>query len=285
MAEHARAVIDRDGARGRARHRRAAALRPADPRHRLAQPRAADRGLRRAGHRASCARPTTRMALRAYRPARRRRAARVVAGGGLLGLEAAYALHKLGLKTAVLERSDRPAAPPARRTARASSCSRYLEGLGLEIVLEAESRARRRPTGACERWTLTRRPPPARRSPARRRGHPARTSSSPATPSCAVNRGVLVDDRMRTDDPRVLAAGDVAEFARPGPGPVADRGRAGRGRGRERRRRRQAYEGVVPVTILKVVGIELACIGRFEAERRRRGDRRSRTRRPATASS
>ena len=31
----------------------------------------------------------------------------VVAGGGLLGLEAAYALHKLGMRTSVLERSDR----------------------------------------------------------------------------------------------------------------------------------------------------------------------------------
>ena len=39
--------IDRDAARGRARHRGEAALRPADPRHRLEQLRAADRGLRR----------------------------------------------------------------------------------------------------------------------------------------------------------------------------------------------------------------------------------------------
>ena len=38
-----------------------------------------------------------------------------IAGGGLLGLEAAYALHQLGIRTAVLERSPRLLTPPARR--------------------------------------------------------------------------------------------------------------------------------------------------------------------------
>ena len=53
---------------------------------------------------------------------------------------------------------------------------------------------------------------------------------------------------------------------RPAARPVADGGRAGRGRGRHRRRRREDLRpGIVPVTILKVVGIELTSIGRFEA--------------------
>ena len=43
---------------------------------------------------------------------------------------------------------------------------------------------------------------------------------------------MLVDDRMRTDDPDILAAGDVAEYGGQLAGPVADRGRPGRGRGR-----------------------------------------------------
>ena len=71
----------------------------------------------------------------------------VVAGGGLLGLEAAYALHKLGLRTTVLERGDRL----LRRQldARASALLQgYLEGLGLEIADRRGDDARWRATAA-----------------------------------------------------------------------------------------------------------------------------------------
>ena len=53
----------------------------------------------------------------------------VVAGGGLLGLEAAYALHKLGLATTVLERSDRLLRRQLDERA-AELLLRYIEGLG-----------------------------------------------------------------------------------------------------------------------------------------------------------
>ena len=107
-------TIDRAGAAGAARHRREAAVRPADPRHGLAPVRAADRRLRRGRARSCCARPTTRSALRAF--AQRHGARRaVVAGGGLLGLEAAYALHKLGLRTDGARARRPAAAAPARR--------------------------------------------------------------------------------------------------------------------------------------------------------------------------
>ena len=79
-----------------------------------------------------------------------------------------------------------------------------------------------------------------------------------------VKRGVLVDDRMRTDDPTVLAAGDVAEHDGQLPGlwptavamaeVAADTAAGGD----------KVYTGGVPVTILKVVGIELTSIGSFE---------------------
>ncbi len=45
------------------------------------------------------------MAIRAFVQSRQCRSA-VIAGGGLLGLEAAYGLQKLGLTVTVLERSD-----------------------------------------------------------------------------------------------------------------------------------------------------------------------------------
>ena len=81
-----------------------------------------------------------------------------------------------------------------------------------------------------------------------------------------IARGVLVDERMRTSDPEILAAGDVAEFSGRVHGlwPVAveqaevaaDNAVGGK----------KEYRGSVPVTMLKVVGIELTSIGRFEAE-------------------
>jgi NAD(P)H-nitrite reductase large subunit len=81
-----------------------------------------------------------------------------------------------------------------------------------------------------------------------------------------VGRGVAVDDMMRTSDHRIFAAGDVAEHrgrvhglwpAAVEQAEVAACGALGE---------EKAYRGTVPVTILKVVGIELTSIGRFEAE-------------------
>ena len=63
----------------------------------------------------------------------------VVAGGGLLGLEAAYALHKLGLARHRARALATACSPPARRARRRSSCCATSRGSGLEIVLEAET--------------------------------------------------------------------------------------------------------------------------------------------------
>ena len=135
----------------------------------------------------------------------------VVAGGGLLGLEAAYALHKLGLRTAVLERGDRL----LRRQldARASALLQtYLEGLGLEILTRRRDGRARRATGAStwRCWPTTARSRSTCSSP---RPASRRTPTLAKSAGLAVNRGVLVDERMRTMDYNILAAGDVAEHA------------------------------------------------------------------------
>jgi NAD(P)H-nitrite reductase large subunit len=82
----------------------------------------------------------------------------------------------------------------------------------------------------------------------------------------AVNRGVIVDERMRTEDPHILACGDVAEHAGRihGLWPVAveqaevaaDNAVGGD----------KEYQGSIPFTMLKVVGVELTSIGRFEEQ-------------------
>jgi nitrite reductase (NADH) large subunit len=187
----------------------------------------------------------------------------VVAGGGLLGLEAAYALHKLGLRTTVLERGDRL----LRRQldAHAAALLRgYLEGLGLELLTGADTAALEG-NGRVGMAHLT-----------DGRGVEADVFLVAAgiapnaelarAAGLAVNRGVLVDERMRTQDYSILAAGDVAEHSGRVHGlwPVAveqaevaaDNAVGGD----------KEYRGSIPFTMLKVVGIELTSIGRFEEQ-------------------
>ena len=185
--------IDRDGARGRARHGRDAALRPADPGDGLAALRPADRRASACPARSCCARPTTRCSMRAFAQRARRRSRAVVAGGGLLGLEAAYALHKLGLRTTVLERSDRL----LRRQldARGGGFLRdYLEG----ARPRDRDRAPRRPAvdgnGRVRSVVLEGRARPARPTSCSSRRASRPTWSWRRRPGIAVNRGVLVDD-------------------------------------------------------------------------------------------
>ena len=240
VAEHARARDRPRRARGRARHRRAAAVRPAGPRDGLARsfvPPIEGFGVagdRRAAH------GRRRDAAARLRPAPRRTRA-VVAGGGLLGLEAAYALHKLGLQDHRAGALRPPAQAPARRARGRAPAQRYLEGLGLEIVIDAET-DRSTATAACAGSTLARRP---------RLDAQILLVAAGITPNIELaQRGRAHGQPRRARrrphahrDPAIFAAGDVAEFEGQLPGPVADRGRPGRGGGRERRRRRQALRG------------------------------------------
>jgi nitrite reductase (NADH) large subunit len=185
----------------------------------------------------------------------------VVAGGGLLGLEAAHALHKLGLRTAVLERSDRLLRRQLDARA-AELLSSYIEGLGIEIVTDA-STAAVSANGRVDYVEL---------EDGRSLRADVFLAAAGISPNVAlaraadlpVDRGVLVDERMRTADPAIFACGDVAERdgAVVGLWPTAveqaevaaDNAVGGD----------KAYMGSAPVTILKVVGIELTSIGRFE---------------------
>ena len=81
-----------------------------------------------------------------------------------------------------------------------------------------------------------------------------------------MQRGVVVDDAMRTSDPFVFAAGDVAEHRGlvSGLWPTAvEQGRiaAVNAVGGDER-----YAATPPATILKVTGVDLTSVGRFEEE-------------------
>lgn len=190
----------------------------------------------------------------------------VIAGGGLLGLEAAYGLYKLGLSVSVLERSN--SLLRRQLDARGGELLRdYLEGLGITIVMEAET-ASVQGQNRVEQVTLK----------------DGRTLPCDLLLVCAgirselglaeqmgleSKRGIVVDAEMRTTLPDIFAAGDVAEFDGKvfGLWPVAvaqaevAAANVVVGDGST-----EQYDEIVPVTMLKVVGVDLTSIGRFQAE-------------------
>ena len=189
----------------------------------------------------------------------------IVAGGGLLGLEAAYAIRKLGIvSVTVLERG--PKLLSRQLDDRAAELLReYLSGLGLHIQIEAETQRLVSSEGRLSAVEL-------------RDGTtlPADVFLVAAgiTPladlardaGVEVGRGVVVDDELRASADGVFAIGDLAEHrgriyglwpAAVEQGEVAAENAVGGSR---------TYEGTVPVTMLKVVGVDLLSIGRFEPE-------------------
>ncbi len=186
----------------------------------------------------------------------------VVAGGGLLGLEAAYALLQLGLDVVVMERGpwllrrqlDREAAEILRR---------YLQRMGMRIMFETEvielesdgkrlRRMRVKPNQlmGCDLFLIC-------------TGiAPNKTLAEQA--GIRVNRGIVVDDHMQTSDPNVFAVGDAAEHG----GQIAGLWPSAVSQAEVAAVNvlggRKSFVDLTPETMLKVAGIHLTSIGRFE---------------------
>jgi len=187
----------------------------------------------------------------------------VVAGGGLLGLETAYALHQLGLDTTVLERA--PWVLQRQLDERAARLvERYLGALGITILTGASVREI---TGAdrVDAVVLD----DGRRLPA------GVVLSCPGIvpnvelareAGLIVDRGVVVDDHLRTSDPAVYAAGDVAEVDGRVAGLWPASARQGEVAATNAVGGDLAFAPSPPTTLLKVVGLDLASIGRVEAD-------------------
>ncbi|MEM7532532.1 MAG: FAD-dependent oxidoreductase [Chloroflexota bacterium] len=205
------------------------------------------------------------MAIRAFAQERVCRTA-VVAGGGLLGLEAAYGLHKLGMKVAVLERGD----SLLRRQLDARGgyfLQSYLEKLGIEIVTSASASAltgdnrvqevvmQDGRTLPCDIFLVA---------------AGIRSELELANDiGLDTNRGILVNENMQTSLPDIYAAGDVAEFNGKVMGlwPVSvSQGEVAAAHAVGGEAADAIYEEIVPVTMLKVVGTDLTSIGRFLPE-------------------
>jgi NADPH-dependent 2,4-dienoyl-CoA reductase/sulfur reductase-like enzyme len=209
----------------------------------------------------------------------------VIAGGGLLGLEAGYALHKLGVSVSILERSERLLSRQLDRRG-AQILRDYLERLGLKIVLKAETAAL---LGEGNFGNILQEKPKLREIFGKRA-----LGSGPVTQvllkdgrtlpcdlflaaigiqpnvqlaaqaALQINRGVVVDAAMRASDAQIFAVGDVAEYSGQVAGlwaPAVEQAEVAAINciGGE-----QTYHGYVPVTMLKVVGVDLTSAGRIE---------------------
>ncbi|QAU35649.1 FAD-dependent oxidoreductase [Janthinobacterium sp. 17J80-10] len=186
----------------------------------------------------------------------------VVAGGGLLGLEAAYALYKLGMQVAVIERNrwllHRQLDERGGRLLES-----YLANLGLHICTAVQIKALTRGEDGLRMVQLD--------GSAPRRADLFVVAAGIApnielarVAGLDVNRGIVVDWQMRTSIADVYAAGDAAEVegkvlglwpVAVGQAEVAACNALGETR---------SYEEPVLSTQLKVVGADLVSVGKFE---------------------
>lgn len=132
----------------------------------------------------------------------------IVIGGGLLGLEAAAGLARLGVETTLLHVMDRLMERQLDHQA-AGLVRRAMEERGVRVVLGADTAAVEG-EGKVERLRLadgTVLPADLVVMSVGVRPSVALAQSA----GLATNRGILVDDRMATSDPRIFALGECAE--------------------------------------------------------------------------
>ena len=192
-----------------------------------------------------------------------KRGGAAVIGGGLLGLETARALLSLGLEVSVIEFMPR-LLPRQLDEEGAQVLQSRLEAMGLRILTGAATEAilgHERATGV---RLKDRRVVDGKvvliSTGIRSRVELAREAG------LEVNRGLVVDERLRTSAAGVYAAGDVAEFKGVVHGIIpAAIEQAQVAAANMVAADSATYSGTVPATTLKIAGIDLTCLGEATA--------------------
>jgi nitrite reductase (NADH) large subunit len=186
-------------------------------------------------------------------------------GGGLLGLEAANALHTLGKKITVVEFFPR-LLPRQLDNEGATRLQRYFEDLGFSFRLGATTREIQG-SGRVEQVVLE----DGTVLPAE-----MVIISAGVKPSLDLaqmlnlntDKGVIVDKHMQTSNPDIYAAGDVIEFDGRTYGIWQAAMEQGKIAGTNISGGNATYGGTTLSNILKVAGIDLASAGEIDIEKR-----------------
>jgi nitrite reductase (NADH) large subunit len=187
----------------------------------------------------------------------------VLIGGGLLGLEAGNALRKLGKKVMVVEFFPR-LLPRQLDVAGAKRLQAIMEGMGFAFRLGAKTREISGEDKVKAVLLEGGETLPGRMV----------VVSAGVRPNLdlakALNldhdKGIKVDERMKTNQPDIFAAGDVAEFQGIPYGIWTAAMEQGRVAGINMAGGEALYKGTVMANTLKVVGIDLASAGDIDAE-------------------
>ncbi len=142
---------------------------------------------------------------------RRRKAQRaLVVGGGVLGVEAADALHKLGLKVTLLQRADRLMNQQLDEQG-AAKLQGYLESIGLQVLTRTSVTKYEGQPQLQAAW-LSHGPRVRADVFVAALGIQANTFLAEQAGLALGDNGIRVDRHMQTSDPDVFAVGDVADL-------------------------------------------------------------------------
>jgi len=187
-------------------------------------------------------------------------------GGGLLGLEAGFALTRLGLRVIVIESA--PWLLPRQLDAEGGTLlQRRLRSLGFEFFLGAKAERAEAGQGQM-RLTLGNGSVLLVDPVLLSAGIVPRTGLAAAA-GLKVEKGVCVDDRMQTSRPDIYAAGDVAQWHGHIAGLWSAAQAMGRVAGINAAGGNAVYPGEVPSTTLKVAGVDLCSQGEVHPENAR----------------
>jgi len=187
----------------------------------------------------------------------------IVIGGGLLGLEFAASLHRLGQQVDVVEIFPR-LLPNQLDAEGAETFKSQIEKVGLNVVLGVKTQeilGEKTVSGiALDNGNILQGRLVLFSAGIRPNAEMAGDAG------IKVNRGVVVDQYLKTSAPDVFAAGDVAEFEGKVYGIIPAAEEQARAAALNMLDARHSYRGSLPSNTLKIVGVDLTSIGLVNPE-------------------